>query len=215
LLNDELSVESIIKNFSKILHIPASFLPRHNSRTELPSKLPSKLPAKLLTAPLVWVRQGGVIPPLQLLYDGPYAVLPCGPCSFTIRVRSRDEVVAAVSHLKACTAADSTPGSPRCHSRLPGSRPGGPAATKRVSFSDLLVSSPSSSPAPLQNSPGTIFLHGKEIFARPGPVASSQPPQTRSLSRQSMGTAQEFKPLTSRGQSLGGALWRVYTPGDH
>ncbi len=31
---------------------------------------------------------------------------------FTIRVGSRDEVV-AVSHLKACMAADATPGSPR------------------------------------------------------------------------------------------------------
>ncbi len=47
----------------------------------------------------------------QPLYEGPYAVLRCGPCSFTIRVGSRDEVV-AVSRLKACTAADTMPGSP-------------------------------------------------------------------------------------------------------
>jgi hypothetical protein len=83
--------------------------------------------------PLVWVRRGGLVPPLQPLYDGPYAVLHRSPRSFTIRVGSRDEVV-AVSHLKVCTAADATPGSPRRSGRLPGSSPGGLAATKRVSF---------------------------------------------------------------------------------
>jgi hypothetical protein len=33
------------------------------------------MPAKLLSTPLVWVRRGGLVPPLQLLYDSPYAVL--------------------------------------------------------------------------------------------------------------------------------------------
>jgi hypothetical protein len=141
--------------YSETLHVPASSLPRHNSSTDLPSKLP----AELLSAPLIWVHRGGVIPPLQLLYDGPSAVLRHGPCSFTIRGGSRDEVV-TVSRLKACTAADATPGSPRCRGRLPGSRPGGLAATKWVSFSDLLVSSPSSSPAPPRGGPGTVFLPG-------------------------------------------------------
>ncbi len=32
---------------------------------------------------------GGVVPPLQCPYDGPYTVLCQGPCSFTIRVGSR------------------------------------------------------------------------------------------------------------------------------
>ncbi len=146
---------------------------RHNSSTDLPSELP----AELLSAPLVWVRRCGLVPPLQSLYDGPYAVLRHGPSSFTIRVESRDEVV-AVSRLKACTAADATPGSPRRRCRPPGSYPGSPAATKRVSFSDLLVSSPSLL-VPPRDSPGTVFLPGKEVFACPGPAAPSQPPQTR------------------------------------
>jgi hypothetical protein len=76
----------------------------------MPILRPSELPAKLLSAPLVWVRRGGLVPPLQPLYDGTYMVLRPGPCSFTIRVRSRVEVV-AVSHLKACTAADASSGS--------------------------------------------------------------------------------------------------------
>ncbi len=77
------------------MHVSAPSLPRHNSSTELPSELP----AELLSAPLIWVRRGGLVPPLQPLYDGPYAVLRRGPRSFTIRVGSRDEVV-AVSRLR-------------------------------------------------------------------------------------------------------------------
>jgi hypothetical protein len=80
LQNEELSVDSIIINFSKTLDNPASSLPRHNSSVQLPSELP----AELLSTPLVWVRHGGVIPPLQPLYDGPYAVLRHRPRSFTI-----------------------------------------------------------------------------------------------------------------------------------
>jgi hypothetical protein len=72
------------------------------------------------------------------------------------------------------------PASPRQTARF---TPSGPAATKRVSFSDPLVSSPSP-PAPPRDGPGTIFLPGKEVFARPGPAASSQVPQTRYPSRQ-------------------------------
>ncbi len=67
LQNEEMSVDAIINNFSKTLHVPAVFLPRHNSS----SQLPDEMPGDLLTAPLVWVRRGGVIPPLQPLYDGP------------------------------------------------------------------------------------------------------------------------------------------------
>jgi hypothetical protein len=39
--NDEFSVDAIVKKFSKILHVSASSLPRHNSSTDLPSELPA------------------------------------------------------------------------------------------------------------------------------------------------------------------------------
>jgi hypothetical protein len=67
--------------------------------------------------------------------------------------------------------------------RLPGSHPGGPATTKRVSFSDPLVST-SSPPAPPRDGPGTVFLPGEKVFAHPGPAAPSQVPQTRYPSHQ-------------------------------
>jgi hypothetical protein len=134
LQNKEMSVHAIVKNFSKTLHVPAVSLPRHNSSIQLSDELPSDL----LSAPLVWVHRGGVIPPLQLLYKGPYAVLRRGPRSFIIRVGSRDEVI-AVSRLKACT-----PRTPRLAACVAtADHPGGPAATKQVLFSDPLVSSPS------------------------------------------------------------------------
>ncbi len=153
-------------------------LPRHNSST----LLPNELPAKPLSAPLVWVRCGGVIPPLQPLYDGPYAVLCCGPCSFTIQIGSRGEII-AVSHLKACTVADAKPGSPHCQGRPAGPCPGVPATAKPVSFSDPLISTPSPS-APPRDSPGTVFLPGEEVFACLGPAAPSRSPQKRYQSRQ-------------------------------
>jgi hypothetical protein len=140
LQNDEFSVDTIVKIFSKTLHVSAPSLPRHNSSNDLPSKLP----AELLSAPLVWVRRGSLVPPLQLLYNG----------------------------------------SPRCHCRLLGSRPCSLAATKLVLFSDPLISSPSPSSTPRDNGPGTGFLPSKEVFARPGPAAPSQPSQTRYPSRQ-------------------------------
>jgi hypothetical protein len=63
LQGDEISVDSIITNFSKILDAPAFSLPRHNSS----AKLPSELLADPLFAPLIWVRRGGIIPPMQQL----------------------------------------------------------------------------------------------------------------------------------------------------
>jgi hypothetical protein len=122
------------------MHVSAPSLLSYNSSTDLPSELP----ANLRSSPLIWVHLGGLVPPLQPLYDSPYAVLRRG--------------------LKACTAADATPGSPRCHGRLPGSHQGGPAATNRVSFSDPLVSSPSPS-APPRDGPGNVFLPSEEVFA--------------------------------------------------
>ncbi len=75
LQNDELSVDTIVKKFSKTLHVAAPSLLRQNSSTDLPSELP----AELLSAPLVWVHRGSLVPPLQPLYNGPYELLRRGP----------------------------------------------------------------------------------------------------------------------------------------
>ncbi len=95
---------------------------------------PAELPAELLSAPLIWVRLGGVIPYLKPLYKGPYAVLRCGLRSFTIWVGSRDKVI-AVSRLKAFMAGEAKPGSPSRRGRPPGPRPCGLTATREVRIS--------------------------------------------------------------------------------
>ncbi len=147
--NKELSVDSIIKNFSKTLDDPASSLPRHNSRFQLSSKLP----AELLSTPLIWVHRGGVDPPLQPLYDSPCAVLCRSP------VPSPSE---SGHGMRSCLSATSRPAQQRTPSLAAHVAaadrhlfPGGPATTKRVSYSDPLVSSPSILSLP-RDGPGTV-----------------------------------------------------------
>jgi hypothetical protein len=123
-----------------------------------------------------------VVPPLHPLYNGPYA--------FTLQIGHRE--IIAVSCLKACTAVDATPGSPKCHSRPPGpdatampaaACPGGPAASKRVLISDPQVS-PSQQEQP-RIRPGTVFLLPRgEVCACPRPEAPLQTPQRRYPQRQ-------------------------------
>jgi hypothetical protein len=105
---------------------------------------------------------------------------------------------------------------PRLHrrGRLPGPCPGGPAATKRVSFSDLLVTTPSSSTVLPRDGPKP-FSYPTRRFCMPGTGGAF----TDTVLVPSTGTAPEVGPLTSsppsQGQSSGGALCRaVYTPGD-
>jgi hypothetical protein len=43
LQNEEISVDSIIRKFSKTLGVPSVSLPRHNSSTQLPSALPAEV----------------------------------------------------------------------------------------------------------------------------------------------------------------------------
>jgi hypothetical protein len=62
--------------------------------------------------------------------------------------------------------------------------PGSPAATKQVSFLDPLVS-PLLQQEQLRICPGTIFLLPlREVFARPGLAAPTQPPQIQYPQRQ-------------------------------
>jgi hypothetical protein len=42
----------------------------------------------------IWVRRGGMVPPLHPLYNGSYAVLPGGPRAFTFHVGSWEEIIA-------------------------------------------------------------------------------------------------------------------------
>jgi hypothetical protein len=53
----------------------------------------------LMAAKFVYIRRGGVVPPLEPLYLGPYQVLDNGPKVFNIAVGGREERV-SVDRLK-------------------------------------------------------------------------------------------------------------------
>ncbi len=97
--------------FFKIIDTSAFSLPsKHISGCQLPEELPMDL----LHGPLISVRYGDIIPPLQRPYDDPYSVLRCGPRSFTIWVRTRGKVI-SVSHLMPCKNADVKPNRAVCN----------------------------------------------------------------------------------------------------
>jgi Integrase core domain len=59
----------------------------------------ASVPPGLMTARYVYVRRGGVSPPLSPPYQGPYLVLSSGPKFFHLQVSSREETV-SVDRLK-------------------------------------------------------------------------------------------------------------------
>ncbi len=156
--------DSIIKNFSKTLDAPASSLPGHNSSVSCPA---SCQPSSSLPSP-----SGSVVAAWSHLSSHsttaptPFCAMAPTPSPSESSHKVKDKVI-AISHFKACTAADAKPGSPHHRGRPPSSRPGSPAATKWALFSDPLVSSPSSLTLP-RDGPGTVFLPSEEVFALPG-----------------------------------------------
>jgi hypothetical protein len=82
----------------------------------------------------------------------PSVVIRHSAHSFTLQVGPSEEIV-TVSRLKACTAADAVPGSPRRRGRPPGKRPGGSAAAKQVIFAHPLASMPSPTAPPRNRFP--------------------------------------------------------------
>jgi hypothetical protein len=167
LQNDELSVDTIVKNFPLCMFLLLLCLGTILAPTCPVSCQPScSLPPSSGSVGAAWFH------PFSRFTTAPMRSCAAAPAP-SPSVGSRDKVV-AISCLKACTAAGATPGSLHRRGRPLVSHPGSHATTKRVSFSDPLVSSPSSSLALPRDGPGTVFLPSKEVFARPGPAVPSQ-----------------------------------------
>jgi hypothetical protein len=63
---------------------------------------PPRLPDNLACVPTVFMKQDGHVPPLQLLYDGPYAVLRRSLHHFTLCIGDKEDKVSTL-RLKPCT----------------------------------------------------------------------------------------------------------------
>ena len=73
--NSELFVSQFLTKMQGVLNNPSLFVTGTRHNTAEGRTAPAELPAALLTAPYVLVRRDGHVPPLELLSDGPYAVL--------------------------------------------------------------------------------------------------------------------------------------------
>jgi hypothetical protein len=188
---------------SGILGSAESTVARHNTASG--GVAPETLLAALLTAPTVFVRCDGHVPPLTPLYDGPFAVLSRSAQHFKIQMGTREEVI-STSRLKPCSDPDAAVAQPRRRSWPPGqlrvrfnlralppacTTPDQPAAQpSQPCIWPHFPAVPGGPLAPPARTtaipgPGTVFLpEHNRVFVRPG--TSELPPagRTKRVSRQ-------------------------------
>jgi len=121
--------------FGSALTLPGQFLAQTEQPPEMfvqqlreTSPLPTRpvtyaeaaasVPEKLMNAKYVYVRRGGVIPPLAPLYHGPYKVVEPGRKFFVISLGGRNETV-SVDRLKPHLGGVVTPATPPARGRPP------------------------------------------------------------------------------------------------
>jgi hypothetical protein len=139
------------------------------------------------------MHRSGVIPPLQRIYDGPYAILHRDPHSFTIQVWDMVEIV-SVSWLKPSTDADVKPGSPQHRGRPPGAgtdtkpvhpHPGGSRFQTPWSLHHHAKSSLKNAREPFFPNPVGFFLHALGWLLLPSLHSSSTCSNSRDRQRES------------------------------
>jgi hypothetical protein len=183
----EIPPKIFLEQFSKTLsaaeHAAAARRPgpRTNGVREAgrPRTAAPRLPDDLARAPTAFVRRDGHVPPLQPLYDGPYAVVRRSLHDFTLRIGDKEDKVSTL-RLKPCTDPAAPPALPRVRGRPPAAvrfrdfPPPGTAAARQVHFAPELPAEPRREPF----SPGTP----PGVFARPAAVLdhiADRPPRRR------------------------------------
>ncbi len=197
----ELPSKDFLEQLSKTLSVAEHSSTRHN--TAAARGPPPKLADDLTHAPTMFVRREVHVPPLQPLYDGPYAVLRRSLHHFTLCIGLSQggqgvHSPAQALHRPHCTAcAAQGQGPPACRRPLPGFSPtrrrGGPQGTFPPTAAN-------------RTAPGTVFpWPAAGGFCTPcchsRPRRSSAPPQLPSTD--------QIRPLGLRPRGLGGALWRL------
>jgi hypothetical protein len=92
--------KNFLEQFSKTLSAAKHTATRHNIAAAC--RPPLQLPDALASAPTVFVRRDGHIPPLQPLYDGPYTVIRRSLHHFTLRIGDKEDKVSNL-RFKPCT----------------------------------------------------------------------------------------------------------------
>jgi transposase InsO family protein len=130
----ELPSKIFLEQFSKTLSAAEHTATRHNTAAAC---RPPPLPDDLARAPTVFVRRDGHVPPLQLLYDGPYTVIRRSLHRFTLRIGDKEDKVSTL-RLKPSTDPTAPPALPRVWGRPPAAvhfrdfpPPGAPPGTLR------------------------------------------------------------------------------------
>jgi hypothetical protein len=149
-----------LEQFSKTLSAAEHSATRHNTAAARQPRLPDDL----ARATMVFVRRDGHVPPLQKLYDGPYAVIRRSLHHVILPIGDKVDKVSTL-RLKPCTAQSALPrvrGRPPAAVRFWDFPPPGAAAARRVHFAPEL-------PAELRREP---FSPGTPpgVFALPAAV---------------------------------------------
>ncbi len=133
----ELPSKDFLEQFSKTLS--AAEHPSTRNNTAAARQPPPQLPDDLTRAPKVFMRRDSHVPPLQPLYDGPYAVLRRSLHHFTLCIGDREDKVSTL-RLKPCSDPTAPPAQPRVRGCPPAAvrfqdfSPPGTAAAHRVHF---------------------------------------------------------------------------------
>ncbi len=211
LQTEEISVDSIIKNFSTTLDAPAYSLPRHNSSVQLPSSCQpgSSPPPSSGSVVVAWSHLAS----RSTTAPTPFCAVTPAPSPSESGHRTRSLPSAASSPIRQRT----------------------PSLAARVAMADCWVRTQKALPQPSGSRFQTLWFHHlllqrchetvPELFTYPARrfLHAQDWRRLHSLHRRgpipSMGTTREVRPLTSspssRGQSSVGALWKTaYTPVD-
>jgi hypothetical protein len=190
----EIPPKLFLEQFSKALSAAEHATTRHN--TAAARQPPPRLPDDLARATMVFVRRDGHVPPLQPLYDGPYAVIRRSLHHFTLRIGDKVDKVSTI-RLKPCTDPAVPPALPRVRGRPPAAvrlrdfPPPGAAAARRVHFSPQATS---------LNATGTVFpRHAARGFCTPR--RRSRPHRRSALPQPP--SAVKIRPLGLRPRGLG------------
>jgi transposase InsO family protein len=140
----EIPPKIFLEQFSKTPSAAKHSATRHNSAAASAAQQPRR-------ALTVFVRRDGHVPPLQLLYDGPYTGICRSLHHFTLRIGDKEDKVSTL-RLKPCTYPTAPPALPRVRGHPPATvrfqdlLPPGAAAARRVHFAPQQPAEPRREP---------------------------------------------------------------------